>query len=398
MKKKILFLAEAVTWSQVVRLLVLARGLDPRKFEVHFASSRFDDRLFGRTGFRRWPIRSLTPETVDARVARGARIYDRSTLSRYVEEELRLFEAIDPDLVVSDLRWSTAISGPAFGVRVASLIDAYWFRALERYPIPDHPVVRLLGEELVGRGFAMGLPFVMRHFAGPVNALRKEHGLTPLGDLLDVLSFGELLFPDDPMLCPSDRPGTYLGPISWAPEVPLPAFWGELDERPVVYVTMGSSGALSVVPKVLEALSKLRVQVVLSTAGRFTAPSGVRSVDAIRGDLAARRASVVVCSGGASTGWQALAEGTPVVGIPSNLDACLAMSCIEEFGAGVALRTSAKVSAIQAAIERAMTDPQMKTRAETLASSFARHDPRATFAAAVTGRTSVTAVDVRRLA
>jgi UDP:flavonoid glycosyltransferase YjiC (YdhE family) len=391
-KRKVLFLAEAVTWSQVVRLVTLARGLDPARHEVHFASAVFDDRLFGRSRFRRWPIHSLSAETVDARVSRGSRIYDRSTLARYVEEELRLFEAIDPDLVVSDLRWSTCVSGPAFGVPVATLIDAYWFRALDRYPIPDHPIVRLLGEEVVGRGFAMGLPFVMRHFASPVNALRKSHGLTELGDLRDVLSFGDaLLFPDDPLLVPSDRPGTYLGPISWAPDVPLPDWWSELrDDRPIVYVTMGSSGALSVVPKVLEALSKLDVQVVLSTAGRFepNAQEGVRAVSSIRGDLASRRASVVVCSGGASTGWQALAEGTPVVGIPSNLDACLAMSCIEESGAGVALRTSAKVSAIRAAIERAMTDAQMKARAEALAASFARHDPRAAFETVIQAKTS----------
>jgi UDP:flavonoid glycosyltransferase YjiC (YdhE family) len=34
----------------------------------------------------------------------------------------------------------------------------------------------------------------------------------------------------------------------------------------------------------------------------------------IPGDLAARKASVVVCNGGAGTGYQALAEGTPIVG------------------------------------------------------------------------------------
>jgi len=44
-KKKILFIVEAATWSQVVRLSIFARGLDPRRYEVHFASARFDERL-----------------------------------------------------------------------------------------------------------------------------------------------------------------------------------------------------------------------------------------------------------------------------------------------------------------------------------------------------------------
>ncbi|MFZ0011876.1 MAG: hypothetical protein WAL97_08235 [Halobacteriota archaeon] len=51
--KKILFIVPAATWSQVVRLLVLARGLDPRGYEVHFASARFDERLFRGTNFTR---------------------------------------------------------------------------------------------------------------------------------------------------------------------------------------------------------------------------------------------------------------------------------------------------------------------------------------------------------
>jgi len=39
-------------------------------------------------------------------------------------------------------------------------------------------------------------------------------------------------------------------------------------------------------------------------------------VDMIPGDVAARKAAVVVCNGGAGTGYQALAEGTPIVSIP----------------------------------------------------------------------------------
>ena len=40
MKKKILFMCEAVTWSHVVRLLVIARGLDPRRYEIHTSLPR----------------------------------------------------------------------------------------------------------------------------------------------------------------------------------------------------------------------------------------------------------------------------------------------------------------------------------------------------------------------
>ena len=386
MRRRVLFLAEAVTWSQVVRLLVLARGLDPARWDVHFAAAPAADALIGRAPGRRWPLRSLPPAVVEARLARGGRLYDGATLDRYVDEELRLFAAVRPDVVVSDLRWSTTVSAPVAGVRLATLVDGYWFRPLAGYPIPDHPVVRLLGEVVVAHGFARGLRWMLRWFARPVNALRRRHGLPLLDDLRDVLGFGDaLLFPDDPALVAADRPGTFLGPVRWAPDAPLPSWWDQL-RRPVVYVTMGSSGPVGVVPAVLEALRGLDVDVVVSTAGRFAAPAGVRAVEALPGDVAARRARVVVCSGGASTGWQALAEGTPVVGLPANLDACLAMACIAEAGAGIALRPTATPAAIRAAVVRAMEDDVLRARARALGTSAARLDPHARFAAALAGR------------
>jgi hypothetical protein len=41
--KKILFMAEVVSWSQVVQLGILARGLDPHRYEIHFASAQLDE-------------------------------------------------------------------------------------------------------------------------------------------------------------------------------------------------------------------------------------------------------------------------------------------------------------------------------------------------------------------
>jgi len=389
-RKKILFVAEAVTWSQVVRLVVLARGLDRRTHEVHFASARFDERLFAGTSFKRWPIHSLSPEKVDAAVASGRRIYEKPFLAKYVAEELRLYDAIQPDLVVSDLRWSTAISAPAFGVPCASLIDAYWSRrsTREKLPVPDHPIVRLLGVTLAEKYFPMALPKVLRHFVAPVNELRKEHGLPVLGDLIDVISWGDrVLFPDDPSITPLTHTApheTFLGPVLWSPRIPLPAFWEELGrDRPMVYATLGSSGAIDAVPPVLEALGGMDVDVVFSTAARVTPrnlPRNVRVVDMIPGDLAARKAAVVVCNGGASTGYQALAEGTPIVGIPSNLDAFMAAIAMRDAGVGVVLRASTVTPVeVRAAVERVMRDASFKTRANSVAASFATYDPHARF-------------------
>ena len=57
----------------------------------------------------------------------------------------------------------------------AALINAYWSPFAERdgFPLPEHPIVKLLGVALAERYFERALPFVFRHFARPVNQLRR---------------------------------------------------------------------------------------------------------------------------------------------------------------------------------------------------------------------------------
>ena len=79
--RRVLFVAEAVTLAQVVRLVTLARALDPTRYEVHFASARFDELVFAGAAFHRHAIHSLPAEVVDARVAGGRRPYGLRTLA-----------------------------------------------------------------------------------------------------------------------------------------------------------------------------------------------------------------------------------------------------------------------------------------------------------------------------
>lgn len=398
-RARVLFVAEAVTLAQVVRLVSLARGLDPRRYEVHFASARFDELVFASTPFVRHAISSPDPATVERAVARGARMYGTRDLARFVDEDLALFDAVEPDVVVGDLRWSLAVSAPLRRVPHAALINAYWSPHAEResFPLPDHPVVRWLGLELAERYFPKALPWVMAHHAAPLDRLRRRHGLAPLGGLTDVLTHGDItLFPDTPSLVPTrggPRSHVYLGPIHWSPELALPSWWSDLrPDRPVVYVTLGSSGRLDAVRPVLEGLTSLPVEVVCATAGRLPTegvPAGVRASAFLPGHLAARRASVVVSNGGSTTGYQALAEGTPVLGIPSNLDQYLASDAIARAGAGLVVRgDSVTPEAVRGAVERLLVEPSFRTAARAVQRDFGAFDAKARFAEVLRGLTA----------
>lgn len=395
--KRVLFVAEPVSLAQVVRLVTLARALDPRRYEVHFASALFQDLVFGAPGlahFVRHPIASLPAAVVDRRVARGLRPYGTRTLARYVRDELALFEAVRPDLVVGDLRLSLAVSAPLARVPHACLINAYWSPHAERdgFPLPDHPIVRLLGVARAARHFPAALPFVFRHFARPVNTLRRRHGLPEIGSLLEVLTHGDYtLYADVPALAPTRAlppSHRYLGYVPWSPPVAPPAWWERLDpDRPLVYVTLGSSGRVQCLPLVVEAAASLGCQVVAATAGRLaleTRSPDVHVADYLPGDLAARRASVVVSNGGSTTGYQALAAGRPVLGVAFNLDQYLATQAIERFGAGLPLRSGALTRRdVVSGLERLLGEPSFAARARAARDELARYDSGARFRAFV---------------
>ena len=397
--RRVLFVSEAVTLAQVVRLATLARALDPARFEVHFAAAHFDEMIFAGSAFTRHQIHSLAADVVAARVASGRRIYGRRTLGRYVAEERTLLRAIRPSLVVGDLRLSLSVAAPLEGIPYASLINAYWSpHALrEDFPLPDHPIVSLLGVRLAARYFPKARPAVFRHFARPVNALRAEHGLPALGSLSEVLTHGDhTLFPDVPALIPTrNLPAhqKYLGPVLWSPPVPLPPWWDALDpQRPTIYVTLGSSGRVEHLPLVIEVAAGLGYQVLVATAGRSRLGAVARHVyvaDYLPGDLAARRAALVVSNGGSTTGYQALAEGRPVLGIAANLDQYLAMTGIQDAGAGLLLRSGTLTRETLAdALGRLVAEPSYAQAAGLMRDEFAKWNAPATFAAFVAEATA----------
>jgi UDP:flavonoid glycosyltransferase YjiC (YdhE family) len=397
--QRILFFAENVTLAQVVRLVTLARALDPERYEVHFACSDFPDLAFAGTGFVRHPIATLPAEVAARALRAGRRLYEEDTLHDYVEAETALIDAVRPDLVVGDFRLSLSTSAELCGVPCGVLINAYWspFAPRERFPVPDHPILAWLGEARTERYFPRAVPYVFRHFAAPVDAVRKRRGLAPIGGLLEVLTHGDhTLYPDDPVLTPvSGAPPShhFLGPVIWQPDNAAVSelasgvadFAGQAAANgvPLVYVTLGSSGDLEVLPHVITALGRLPVRAVVATAGRLqlrALPPNVRAEAYVRGSDLARRARVVVSNGGSTTGYQALAEGVPVLGIPSNLDQFLATEAIVVAGAGSLVKARrATPEAIAAALQSLLDDPEKRQGAQRIMRRFKELDSGAAF-------------------
>ncbi len=144
----------------------------------------------------------------------------------------------------------------------------------------------------------------------------------------------------------------------------------------------------------------LGCQAIVATAGRAslgTLPPGVFAADYLPGDLAARRAAVVISNGGSTTGYQALAEGRPVLGVPYNLDQYLASQAIVRSGAGLSVRAGlADAKTVAAALSRLLAEPTFTQQARALSADLRGSSGPAAFAALVERKwpTSVAAAPV----
>src|SRR6202008_4391378 len=117
-------------------------------------------------------------------------------------------------------------------------------------------------------------PLFSRRYARPFNQVRQRYGLPHNGaDARRVYAAGTYgLYADIPELVPMHElppHHRFIGPILWSPSEPLPQWWNELPrDRPLVYVTLGSSGRSELLGEVLSALASLSGYVIATTAGR----------------------------------------------------------------------------------------------------------------------------------
>jgi UDP:flavonoid glycosyltransferase YjiC (YdhE family) len=386
-RKRILFVAEAATLAHVARPLALARGLDPARFQVCIACSPEHRGLIASQGIDFRPLQSVDSATFVRRLAKGQPLYSSAELERYVEDDLQVIGDFRPDVVVGDFRLSLSVSARLSAVPYATVTNAYWspYAQHQRFPVPELPVTRLLGVAAAQRVFDLIRPAAFARHALPLNRVRRRHGLPGLGwHLLPTYTDADCtLYADLPTLIPiAGAPSThrYIGPILWSFPAPLPPWWKDLPrDRPVVYVTLGSSGAADLLPSVLQALGSLPVEVVASTAGRVDIPSppaNCHLADYLPGAEASTRASLVICNGGSLTAYQALAAGVPVLGIASNMDQLMNMAHVARAGAGRLLRAGEATGRRLAEAATALTtDAGARDAARRLAEPIHGWDP-----------------------
>lgn len=378
-KKRILFIAEAVTLAHVARPFVLAKTLNPYEYDVTFAWDPRYQELFPKSEINFRTIRSISSQNFLKSLAKGRPLYDFATLKAYVDEEKPLIELVKPDLIIGDFRLSLSVSASLANVPCAMISNLYWSPFVDlKDAVPELPVTRLLGASIGQRLFDWVKPIAFDLHCQPIHKLRKMYGLAPLpkGDLRRVYTAADYtLYADIPGIFQmQDMPHTHriIGPISWSPTIDPPAWWSSVPrDRPLIYLTLGSSGVKRTLNKVLNALADMNVTAMVATAGSRQLEHPAKNLliaDFLPGQQAAEMADLVICNGGSPTTQQALLAGRPVLGLPSNMDQCLNMTALEQSGAGIMQRPEClSASGIATAINQLLSLDCYKNRAHVLA-------------------------------
>jgi len=392
-KTRVLFVAEAVTLAHVVRLVSLARSLDPALFHCYFATDPRYSSLIGELPTSMESIASMPPRRFQRAISTGTPIFDHATLARYAKDDLALIARVGPDVVVSDFRVSLGVSAREAGIPLVNLTNAYWSPyARIRHVVPDFRAVAAVGTRVAQPIFnALRRTGYAAH-ARPINRLRRDYGMPALGrDFREALVDGDAtLYADVPEIVPTaPLPAThrFIGPVPWSPSVPVPVWWNDwIAERArhrLIYVSLGSSGPRAALQTVLDALSALPVRAAVATAGTATGlrvPPNARIAELLPGDGMVAAATLVVCNGGSPSTYQALAAGVPVIGIATNMDQFLNMAAVEDASCGRLLRArSCSESDIRSAVLDGISNPRLRDGALRAKRAIARYHPFARF-------------------
>jgi len=331
---------------------------------------------------KEWEVR--TPVGMFVRVRDRLMFGPARLFCRDLTEELDREPA---DVVVVDTLIPSALSG-AEAAAVPSVLLMHGPYLLPRPGAPAIGTGFLPPRGHLGRlrdrtaaSLAMG---VFRTGMPVLNQARAELGLAPLGDLDDLVASANRV-----LVCTSPSydfaagavPGNvrYVGPqLDDADSGTWVQPWGGADKRPLVLVSLSSTvmGQEGLLQRAADALGQLPVHALVTT-GPAVDPAAIRAPRNVSVRRWARHADVlpycsaVVTHGGHGTVLKALATGVPLVIAPLGRDQPDNAARVIHAGAGLRVRRTADIAALQRAIVRVLDDRRYRDAARRVAGILA---------------------------
>lgn len=217
---------------------------------------------------------------------------------------------------------------------------------------------------------------------GRLNAVRDELGLRPLAHFFDQVHRAEreLVMTTPAFDFPATLPAgaRYVGPVLDDPSWTEPWTRPEGD-NPLVLVGLSSTfqDQLACLQRIADALGSLPVEGLITTGPALdpsvvSAPPNVNVVASAPHAQVLPHAAVMVTHGGHGTVMKSLAAGVPMVVMHHGRDQADNAARLTNRGAGIAIKRSARPSAIAAAVEKLLDEPSYRDNASQLGTAVRR--------------------------
>jgi UDP:flavonoid glycosyltransferase YjiC (YdhE family) len=337
--------------SHISRPLLIAKELKARGNEVIFAGESPKTRFIRQAGFTVVPLYEPDPNLLLGNIRAGKLSFaTNAEIQRMIEADVTLYRKVNPDLVLTDFRFTASLSAHIAELRHAAIVNASstTYRSLPYIPlfewIPKWLIRRNSG--LWGSFDSLNLKLEMLIFDDVMSIfkkLSKKYGVKKTVTASNCLTGKDItLLPDIPQYFPTrNLPNNYhyIGPLTWKSDMPAPPWWPPpKSSDPLLYITMGTTGLLDFFHRVYELLEASEMNALITTGDQV---QDLQSIDGkiyiepyIDGDIAAEKCDLVICHGGNGTIYQALLHGKPIIGIPTVPDQQFNMRRVEALGVG----------------------------------------------------------------
>ena len=351
---RILCLPYTHTLSHISRPLAIAAELRERGHEIIFAGDSPKDHFIRGEGFEVLPTYQVEPDILFNRIRQGKlQFVSDEELYRLIAADRDLYRQVQPDLVLSDGRFSAPLSAGLDGIPHAAVVNV---SSTEYRALPYIPFFEWLPEKLLKRDCALwksldrfNLALEMLVFDNAATVFKKlsrAFALSRTVTATNCLAGNDLtLLADISEYFPTrDLPADYhyIGPLTWQSPLPPPAWWPPKNNgKRLVYFTMGTTWMGGSFTTLYERLRQEGLTAIIATGGQAqgleTIEGEVYVEEFVDGDLVMAACDLVVCHGGNGTIYQALQHGKPIVGIPTIPDQQFNMRRVKALGVGESL-------------------------------------------------------------
>ncbi len=340
---KILFMCHSITITHVIRPLLIAKEMKKRGHQVFFGLT--NEKYVGFLEKEEIPYFLLHEIGGEKawEIVKNLR-YDESEIQKELEKnlnsDLELFDKIEPDLVVNDMRWTVKMACYLKSIPYVSVANAYFTGKLAS----KHRFPEILFMSKVIPGFLQKLVFpafyniLGKKMGEPMRKIAEKNNIPGINSVFDSLISNKLnLIADIPEFFPCKNlknSDYYVGPFLWEPDLETPEWYDKISNA--VYFTIGTSGSFNNFEVIVKKLSS-KYDLIVSTGTDKSFPD-LEKYAYIEKFLPALKIldkiSLVVSHGGNGTIYQALSKGVPVIGMPSFFDQEWNSDRLEKLGLG----------------------------------------------------------------